>query len=70
MIGDRLPFILSCLKNSPLQEYHGATFGMTQPQCNAWIRLLLEIRKKSCYSEKKTHNVKNNPLCSPQKRIL
>jgi hypothetical protein len=33
MIGDKLLFILSYLKNNPLQEYHGATFGMTQPQC-------------------------------------
>jgi hypothetical protein len=108
MIGDKLPFILSCLKSSPLQKYHGATFGMTQPQCNARIRLPSEIllktlktpeelpdrnsqrmqsvlrgindvlpdgterpvrrpqdsdRQKSCYSGKKTHNVKNNPLC-------
>jgi hypothetical protein len=31
MIGDKLLFILSCLQNSPLQEYHGATFGMTNP---------------------------------------
>jgi hypothetical protein len=47
MIGDKLLFILSCLKNNPLQEYHGATFGMTQPQCNAWIRLLSEILLKT-----------------------
>ncbi|GHV10179.1 hypothetical protein FACS1894162_3010 [Bacteroidia bacterium] len=30
---------LSYLKNNPLQDYHGATFGMTQPQCNVWIHL-------------------------------
>ncbi|OAV64604.1 hypothetical protein Barb4_03958 [Bacteroidales bacterium Barb4] len=29
-----------------------------------------EDRQKSCYSGKKTHNVKNNLLCTPQKRIL
>ena len=29
LIGDKLLFILSYLKNNPLQEYHGATFGMT-----------------------------------------
>jgi hypothetical protein len=47
MIGDKLLFILSYLKNNPLQEYHGATFGMTQPQCNEWIHLLSEILLKT-----------------------
>jgi len=31
LINDKLLFILSYLKNNPLQEYHGATYGMTQP---------------------------------------
>jgi hypothetical protein len=35
------------LKNNPLQEYHGATFGMTQPQCNDWIHLLSDILVKT-----------------------
>jgi hypothetical protein len=47
MIGDKLLFILSYLKNNPLQEYHGATFGMTQPQCNDWVHLLAEILRKT-----------------------
>ena len=47
LIGDKLLFILSYLKNNPLQEYHGATFGMTQPQCNDWIHLLSDILVKS-----------------------
>ena len=47
MIGDKLLFILSYLKNNPLQEYHGATFGMTQPQCNEWIHLLSDILFKT-----------------------
>jgi len=47
MIGDKLLFILSFLKNNPLQEYHGATFGMTQPQCNQWIHLLSGILVKT-----------------------
>ncbi|KAA6302841.1 MAG: hypothetical protein EZS26_001011 [Candidatus Ordinivivax streblomastigis] len=47
MISDKLLFILSYLKNNPLQEYHGATFGMTQPQCNAWIHLLSDILVKT-----------------------
>ncbi len=40
---DKLLFILSYLKNNPLQEYHGATYDMTQPQCNRWVHLLSEI---------------------------
>jgi hypothetical protein len=47
LIGDKLLFILSYLKNNPLQEYHGATFGMTQPQCNEWIHLLSKILVKT-----------------------
>jgi hypothetical protein len=47
MIGDKLLFILSYLKNNPLQEYHGATFGMTQPQCNDWVHLLSNILVKT-----------------------
>ena len=47
MIGDKLLFILSFLKNNPLQEYHGATFRMTQSQCNEWIHLLSDILVKT-----------------------
>ena len=47
MIRDKLLFILSYLKNNPLQEYHGAFYGMTQPQCNDWIHLLCEILRKT-----------------------
>jgi hypothetical protein len=50
LIGDKLLFILSYLKNNPLQEYHGATFGMTQPQCNDWIHLLSDILVKTLKS--------------------
>jgi len=50
MIGDKLLFILSFLKNNPLQEYHGATFGMTQPQCNKWVHLLSDILVKTLKS--------------------
>jgi hypothetical protein len=115
MIEDKLLFILSYLKNNPLQDYHGSCYDMTQPQCNEWIHLLSDIlrktlktldelpernvarlqyilgqydnvlldgterpiqrpldedRQKSCYSGKKTHNIKNNLLCHAQKRIL
>jgi len=46
-VSDKLLFILSYLKNNPLQEYHGATFSMTQPQCNGWIHLLSDILVKT-----------------------
>jgi hypothetical protein len=45
--GDKLLFILSYLKNSPLQEYHGATFKMTRPQCNDRIHLPVEILRRT-----------------------
>jgi hypothetical protein len=45
--SNKLLFILSYLKNSPLQEFHGAMFGMTQPQCNDWIHLLSGILSKT-----------------------
>lgn len=37
---DMLLFLLSYLKNNPLQEYHAALFGMTQPQANVRIGIL------------------------------
>lgn len=46
-IGDKLLFILVYLKNNPLQEHHGATFEMTQPQCNNLIHLLMDILLKT-----------------------
>jgi hypothetical protein len=45
--ADKLLFILAYLKNNPLQEYHGAMFGMNQPQCNGWIHLLAKILAKT-----------------------
>jgi hypothetical protein len=50
LIGDKLLFILSYLKNNPLQEYHGECFDMTQPQCNDWIHLLSGILVKTLKS--------------------
>lgn len=41
--ADKLLFILSYLKNNPLQEYHAASYGMTQPQANHLIHLLTDI---------------------------
>lgn len=47
LISDKLLFILSYLKNNPLQEYHGATYGMTQPQCNEWVHRLSDIVRRT-----------------------
>ena len=38
-----LIFILSYMKNNPLQQTHAAAFNMTQPQSNLWIHLLKKI---------------------------
>lgn len=38
---DKLCFILSYLKNNPLQETQASNWGMNQPQCNSWIHFLL-----------------------------
>lgn len=34
---DLLLFVLSYLKNNPLQAAHAAAFGLTQPQVNQWL---------------------------------
>lgn len=47
MIEDKLLFILSYLKNNPLQDYHGSCYDMSQPQCNEWIHLLSDILRKT-----------------------
>ena len=40
---DRLLFVLSYLKVASLQVAHGAAFGMTQPNANKWLHLLLIV---------------------------
>jgi hypothetical protein len=47
LASEKLLFILSYLKNNPLQDYHGAMFGMNQPQCNFWVHLLSDILFKT-----------------------
>jgi hypothetical protein len=47
LASDKLMFILSFLKNNPLQEYHAAMYGLTQPQCNVWIHRLSDILLKT-----------------------
>jgi len=38
-----LVFILSYLKNNPLQQTHASAFNMNQPQANLWIHLLKKM---------------------------
>ena len=40
---DRLLFVLSYLKVASLQVAHGAAFGMTQPNANKWLHILLVV---------------------------
>src|SRR5215212_122609 len=40
---DRLLFLLSYLKVASLQVAHGALFGMTQPNANKWLHILLIV---------------------------
>jgi Helix-turn-helix of DDE superfamily endonuclease len=42
-IETMLIFILSYMKNNPLQQAHAASFNMNQPQANQWIHLLKKI---------------------------
>ena len=42
-IETMLIFILSYMKNNPLQQTHASAFGMTKPQCNVWIHFLTKI---------------------------
>ena len=49
-IEDKLLFILVYQKTYPLQTMHGLQFGLSQPQANYWIHLLLPILR-NCLSE-------------------
>lgn len=40
---EQLLFILHYLKSNALQEHHAAAYGMSQPQANGWIHLLLKL---------------------------
>jgi len=46
-IETMLIFILSYMKNNPLQQAHAALFEMNQPQANVWIHLLKKILNDS-----------------------
>src|SRR5919112_2458621 len=40
---DRLLFLLTYLKVASLQVAHAAAFGMTQPNANKWLHILLIV---------------------------
>ena len=44
---DQLLFVLHYLKSNSLQQHHAASYGMTQPQANGWIHLLLKLLHKT-----------------------
>jgi hypothetical protein len=44
---DRLLFILTYLKQNPIQEVQGQLFAMSQSNASKWVRLLLEILTKA-----------------------
>lgn len=44
---EKLFFILIYQKNNPLQEYHAASFGLTQDMTNKWIHLLSPLLSKA-----------------------
>lgn len=50
--GDALFFLLSYLKNNPLQEYHAAQYNLSQPQANVWIHLLTRLLQKTLAENK------------------
>ena len=41
--ADKLLFILTYLKQNPIQEVQGQLFGMSQPNANKWIHLLHSV---------------------------
>jgi hypothetical protein len=49
-VEDKLLFILAYQKTYPLQTMHGLQFGLSQPQANYWIQLLLPILR-DCLTE-------------------
>ena len=46
-VPEHLFFILVYLKNTPLQEYHAACFGMDQKHCNTFVHCLTHILRLS-----------------------
>jgi len=46
-IGEKLFFILSYLKNYPLQELQAALFGLSQPKAHQWIHCLTPVLQEA-----------------------
>jgi len=40
---DRLLFVMTYIKNNPLQTMHGCTFGMPQCKTNVWLHVLMPV---------------------------
>jgi hypothetical protein len=55
-IEEKLFFILTYLKNNPLQEFHAASFNLEQDMCNKWIHLLSPIVSKALEEHKAARN--------------
>jgi DDE superfamily endonuclease/Helix-turn-helix of DDE superfamily endonuclease len=53
---EKLFFILTYLKNNPLQEFHAASFNLEQDMCNKWIHLLSPIVSKALEEHKAARN--------------
>jgi hypothetical protein len=47
MMADKLLFILTSLKQNPIQEVQGQLFGMSQSNANKWIHLLRPVLNRA-----------------------
>jgi hypothetical protein len=47
MVADKLLFILTYLKQHPIQEVQGQLFGMSQSNANTWIHVLHPVLKQA-----------------------
>ena len=67
--GDALFFLLSYIKNNPLQEYHAAQYGLSQPQANVWIHLLCTLLHKTLDKNKNLPARSDKTLISVLKNV-
>lgn len=67
--GDALFFLLSYVKNNPLQEYHAAQYSLSQPQANIWIHLLTRILKDTLHKNKNLPARSNKELIHVLKNV-
>lgn len=45
--GDKLFFLLTYYKQHPLQQFHAATFGLSQAKVSLWVKLLTPMLEQS-----------------------